>query len=99
MKRRSKDRNDKLFDLWSLTHIAWGILLGWLMAPLLAITLLALWEPIETRVLSPLFHRYGIEFGFESIRNSLSDIFFGVIGVIIGVYVIGHYITPPFHFF
>lgn len=90
-------RNDALFDFWSLTHIFWGISLGWLMDPFIALAILVLWEPLEILILSPLLKRYfNVEFGFETLRNSLSDIVFDVIGIVIGYYLIGVVIEPPF---
>lgn len=75
-------RNDSLFDIWSLTHIAWGFLLCLWLGPAWAMILLILWEPFEVLVLSTLLKRYlNINFGFESLRNSLSDIVFDAVGV------------------
>lgn len=76
-----------------------GVLLGWLMAPFVALVIMVLWEPLEIFILSPLMARFGIEFGFESLRNSLSDIFFDVIGVIVGAWLLTSLIDPPFHLF
>lgn len=92
-------RNDALFDLWSLTHIVWAMLLAWVMSPFIALMIMVLWEPLEILVLSPLLARYGIEFGYESLRNSLSDILFDVVGVVLGVLVLSPLIDPPFRLF
>lgn len=92
-------RNTSLFDWWSLTHIAWAALLAWVMNPLVALSLMVLWEPLEVLVLSPWFAKRGISFGYESIQNSLSDIFFDVIGVFLGVYVLTNLFEPPFFLF
>ncbi len=92
-------RNSSLFDWWSLTHIGWGALLGWVMNPFFALVMLVLWEPLEIFVLSPLLARKGIVFGHESLRNSLSDIVFDIIGVAIGAYVLTTLVDPPFHLF
>lgn len=92
-------RNDALYDTWSLAHIAWAMVLAWVMPPFIALTIMVLWEPLEVLIISPFLARYGIVFGFESIRNSLSDIFFDVIGVFIGVYVLSELFAPPFHLF
>lgn len=92
-------RNDALYDGWSLLHIIWAMALAWVMSPFIALTIMVLWEPLEVLVLSPLLAKYGIVFGYESIRNSLSDIFFDVIGVFLGVYVLAKLIDPPFYLF
>ncbi len=92
-------RNDALFDGWSIVHLGSGVLMGWLMAPFIALVLLVMWEPLEILILSPFLAKHGIEFGYESLRNALSDIFFDVIGVIIGAWIITEFIAPPFHLF
>ena len=77
-------RNDALFDLWSLLHIVWGMLLTWWLGPLWALSLLILWEPLEILVLGPILKRlFNITFGYESLRNSLSDIVFDSIGILL----------------
>jgi hypothetical protein len=43
--------------------------------------------------------RFGIEFGYETIRNSLSDIVFDCAGVVLGYWLLGALFTPPFHLF
>jgi hypothetical protein len=86
MKKIQRRRNKTLVDMWSLTHIAWGVLLGILVGPVLAIILLVLWEPIENFIISPIMHRiFGINFGHESLQNSISDIVFDLLGVMIAV--------------
>lgn len=91
-------RNDALFDIWSITHLLMGVLFGWLINPFWAVVLLVLWEPLEILILSPLLKRYfNIDFGYESLRNSLSDIFFDILGVIIGAWILGAQIPAPFH--
>lgn len=91
--------NDSLFDVWSLVHLAVGICLGWLMAPLVALILMAAHEPFEVKVLSPWLARHGIVYGYEALRNSLSDIFFDAVGIAIGYWLITSLKTPPFHLF
>ena len=76
-----------------------GIVMGWLMAPFVAIALMILWEPIEIFILSPILAKYGIVFGYESLRNSLSDIVFDTAGVAIGAYVLGAWLEPPIQLF
>lgn len=88
-------RNDSLFDPWSIVHLITGIILGWIMTPVIALAIMVLWEPLEILILSPILGRFGIIFGYETIRNSLSDIFFDVVGVVLGAYVLGHFFAPP----
>ncbi len=78
-------RNDHIFDAWSLVHIAVGALFGWYFAPWVAFTIMAIWEPLEIFILSPWLARRGIVFGYESWRNSVSDIIFNAIGIAAGV--------------
>ncbi len=92
-------RNDTLFDTWSIVHLLTGVGLGWVMSPFIALVIMVLWEPLEILILSPILAKSGIIFGYESLRNSLSDIFFDTIGVIIGWYIIGSIIEPPFFLF
>jgi len=94
-----KSRNTKLLDAWSLVHLVTGAILGWIMDPFVALALMVLWEPLELLVLSPLLARRGIIFGYESLRNSLSDIVFNVIGVALGAGALTAVSIPPFHLF
>lgn len=82
--RRKYKRNGNLYDKWSIVHLCTGIAFGWLMNPFAAMVLMTLWEPFEILVLSPLLARRGIVFGYESLRNSLSDIVFNTLGVLLG---------------
>jgi len=93
-------RNNALYDIWSLLHLITGIVFGWIMDPFIALLIMVLWEPLEVLVLSPLLKKhFNIIFGYESIRNSLSDIFFDAIGVLIGTYALTPFIVSPIHFF
>jgi hypothetical protein len=92
-------RNDLLFDNWSIVHCLTGVALGWMMSPFVALLIMVLWEPLEILVLSPFLAKFGITFGYETLRNSLSDIFFDAIGIIIGAYIIGSIFNPPFFLF
>lgn len=93
-------RNGNLFDTWSIVHLVTGVGMGWVIDPFIALVLMVLWEPFEILVLSPiLYKKFGIIFGFESLRNSLSDIVFDTIGVIIGAYILSELVGPPFHLF
>ena len=94
------ERNNKLFDIWSLTHLAWGIAAGWVMPPFIALGLLVLWEPLEILLLSPfIWNHFSVEFGHETLQNSLSDIVFDTVGVGLGTWVLAAILTPPFHLF
>lgn len=78
-------RNSSWFDVWSVIHLLNGVLLSLLLNPFFALAIMVLWEPLEVLVLSPWLRRkYGLIFGFETIRNSLSDIFFDTVGVTAG---------------
>ena len=92
-------RNDALFDIWSVIHLATGVVMGWVLAPFVALAIMVTWEPLEVFVLSPLLAKLGVKFGYESLRNSLSDIFFDVVGVALGAWVLTKLIDPPLHLF
>lgn len=96
--QRSK-RNDVLFDSWSIVHLLTGVLLGWVMSPFVALIIMVLWEPLEILVLSPVLAKFGITFGYETLRNSLSDIVFDVVGVVLGAWLLTLLVEPPFHLF
>ncbi len=78
---RKHKRNDKLVDIWSLVHAASSAGLAWLIGPVAAFIVVTLWEPLEIFVLSPLLAKRGIVFGYETWRNSLSDIVFNTLGI------------------
>lgn len=99
MTKTKKERNDSLFDIWSITHLTTGIILGWVMNPVIALAIMVLWEPLEILVLSPILAKFGIVFGYETLRNSLSDIFFDTVGVLMGVFILGRLLEPPFTLF
>lgn len=99
IKRQTSTRNGNLFDLWSIVHLITGVAMGWLISPVVAIVLMVVWEPIEIFILSPILARFGIIFGFESLRNSLSDIVFDIAGVLTGYFAIRLLIAPPFQLF
>jgi hypothetical protein len=98
-KRTHVPRNDLLFDVWSLVHLVTGILMAWVMDPFVALLIMVLWEPLEILVLSPLLAKAGVTFGHETLRNSLSDIFFDCVGVALGYWVLTPLYDPPFHWF
>ncbi|HWB38821.1 MAG TPA: hypothetical protein VG604_01115 [Candidatus Saccharimonadales bacterium] len=97
--KRSHGRNDAWVDGWSFIHLLSGVLLGWIMPPLAAVTVMILWEPFEIFVLSPFLARYHIVFGYESLRNSLSDIVFDIAGIWFGYYIVLLFVSPPLHLF
>ncbi|QQS19397.1 hypothetical protein IPL85_03870 [Candidatus Saccharibacteria bacterium] len=76
-------RNDKLVDVWSFVHVVSSGALAWLIGPLPALVIVTLWEPLEIFVVSPLLAKRGTLFGYESWRNSLSDIIFNTLGIAI----------------
>ena len=74
--------------MWSFVHLATGaglVLLLTGISPLLIWLVMLAWEPFEIFILSPLLGKFGIIFGYESLRNSLSDIAFNTLGVSLGV--------------
>ncbi len=99
IKNRVHHRNHALYDWWSLTHVTWASLLGWIMNPFVALAIMVLWEPLENFVLNPLLAKINIDFGYESLQNSLSDIVFDVVGVAIGAFILKALIDPPFYLF
>lgn len=94
---RHRERNTRFIDPWTAVHLVAGMFLGWVMDPFIALLILTLYEPLELLVLCPLFDRlFGIEFGFESLRNSLSDILFNSVGVALGFWLLRPVREPPF---
>jgi hypothetical protein len=83
---RTRPRNGRLVDWWSLTHVAWGIILSLLVGPFAALVLLSLWEPFEILVLSRIAAHLGVDFGHEALENSLMDLIFNVLGVLIATF-------------
>ena len=98
-KSKQIKRNDSLVDRWSFVHIFSGIMFAWVMPPFVALIIIVLWEPLEILVLSPILAKFGIVFGYETLQNSLSDIVFDIIGVLIGAYVLASLVAPPFTLF
>lgn len=96
---RGRRRNNALFDVWSVVHFCTGVALGWLANPFIALAVMVLWEPLEVLVLSPLLARRGITFGYETLRNSLSDIVFDIAGVALGYIALTAWVVPPVHLF
>lgn len=92
-------RNARLFDAWSVVHIVTGIGLGWVMPPITALVIMILWEPLELFIISPLVLRFGSQFGYEALPNTLSDIVFDAIGVAIGAFVLTRLASPPIQLF
>ena len=94
-----KRRNDALFDIWSITHFATGVILGWLVDPYIAVAAMILWEPLEIFIISPFAARVNLEFGYESWRNSFSDIIFDTAGVVTGAWLLTALVPPAVHLF
>lgn len=92
-------RNNAFLDIWSIVHVFSGIVFGWMMNPLIAFLILTLWEPLEIFVISPYLAKHDIEFGYEGPLNSFSDILFNTIGMIIGIFILAKFFTPPFFLF
>lgn len=77
-----------------------GVWVGWLVDPFIGLLVMVLWEPLEVLILNPLFERWwGIEFGFESLRNAMSDIVFDAAGVAVGCWGLRAVVEPPFQVF
>jgi hypothetical protein len=81
-------RNDSLIDIWSGAHFAWGIALTIVFGPFWALGFLVAWEPFEILLLGPHLARWGIPFGHETWRNSLSDIVFDAAGAAVGFFLV-----------
>lgn len=79
--KRKQKRNNRLVDRWSFVHFASSAALCWLVGPVPAFVITALWEPFEIYIISPLLGKKGIVFGYETWRNSVSDIFFNTAGI------------------
>ena len=94
------EKNTSYVDGWNFAHLFTGIVFGWVMDPIFAIILLALYEPFEIYVLCRfLYKKFGIEFGNETWWNSAIDIVFNTAGVFIGLYILRSFIAPPFLLF
>ncbi len=76
-----------------------GVISGLLMPPLIAIALIIIWKPFEILVVSPILARCHLDFGFETLKNSVLDIMVDIGGVALGYYAVAHYIVPSFHLF
>ncbi len=78
----NRKRHEGIVDIWSIPHILWGITLVMLFPPVIALVLLAAWEPLENFILSPLLWKhFKINFGYESLGNALFDIVCDAIGI------------------
>ena len=93
-------RNYALLDPWSFVHLSTGAIFGWLMHPLWAIALMALYEPFEVLILSQfLYDNFGIVYGNEGLVNSLTDIVVNSLGVAFGYFILRKHVPPPFTLF
>lgn len=59
-----------------------------LFGPIIAFTIGLIWEPLEHFIISPALSKFGIDFGYETVRNSLADIFFDAVGVGLGIIIL-----------
>ena len=87
--KKKVPRNNSIVDVWSFVHLATSTVLTLFLGPLTTLIIVTIWEPFEIFILSPLLAKKGKLFGHESLGNSISDIAFNTIGVIIGVYLSG----------
>jgi hypothetical protein len=76
-------RNDRLWDYWSAAHVAWSLAISILVGPWWGLALMVAWEPIEIFLLGPRLARWGISFGHETWRNSVSDMVFDAVGALL----------------
>ena len=97
--RHGLDRNNDVFDNWSIVHCLTGVFMGWVMPPQIALLLMAAWEPFEILVISPIVARHGIVFGYETLKNSFSDIIADTLGIFIGAFILANLFDPPFYLF
>jgi uncharacterized membrane protein YjgN (DUF898 family) len=77
-----------LVDWWTLTHVVWAAVLTCFVGPFVAVVALTLWEPFEVLVLSQFMARKGFNFGHEDIRNSLVDLVFNILGVLLTTFAV-----------
>lgn len=81
-------RNNNNFDKWSVVHLSSGIIFGLIFNPIVAFVVLVAWEPIEILLISPLLAKHKITFGYETVKNSLSDILFDSAGILTALIII-----------
>lgn len=81
IKLQESKRNGALIDRWSFVHFATSAALTVIVGPVYAFIIVTLWEPFEIFVLSRFLANYGVVFGHEKLRNSLSDIVFNSLGI------------------
>ncbi len=94
------ERNDRVIDVWSAVHLTTAVLMGWVMDPFIALLLLIAYEPFELFVLYPASMKlFNYPFGYESWRNSWSDIQFDAAGVAIGYFALRRVAEAPFTLF
>ncbi len=83
--KNTNARNNSIVDIWSFIHIASSAGLAYLIGPIPALIAVTLWEPFEIFVLSPALGHFNILFGHESLRNSMSDLAFNILGVLLAI--------------
>lgn len=87
-KLKDPRRNNRLIDPWTFVHVVAGAAATLVVDPVAAFLILAVYEPVEIFLISPLMWEIGIEFGYETWRNALVDVIFNGVGVLLGWYVI-----------
>lgn len=87
-------RNNDLVDMWSTAHFLWGVVLTIFLGPFWAVGILIAWEPFEILLMGPTLARWGIPFGHETWRNSVSDILFDAAGAATAYFFILHHWDP-----
>lgn len=87
-------RNDSIIDPWSAAHFLWGVVLAIALGPVWAVAILVAWEPFEIFLLGPTLARWGIPFGHETWRNSISDMMFDAAGAVAAFFLILPYWDP-----
>lgn len=81
-----RTRNGRLIDWWSLVHFVVSALLATLINPVWALIITAAWEPLEIFIISPMLAKINVDFGYETLRNSISDILFNTLGVLAAIF-------------
>jgi len=86
--KKHSPRNNSIVDPWSFIHLFTSAALTLLFGPIAALVVVTLWEPVEIFVISPLVaRRFGVLFGHETALNSVSDMAFNLLGILLAMYV------------
>ncbi len=84
----SNTGNDLFVDKWSFIHVPSGGVLTILFGPIIAFITTTLGKPSEVLVISPMLMKRNIVFGHESLRNSISDLVFNTVGIILALIIL-----------